>query len=216
MDRANEYDETGSEGFDYSCLDRETCTQIQVYAVEIRSLMKRASQDVVVVGQKLIMVKEQLPHGQFGPWLRAEFAWSERTARQFMSVAEAFKTVNFADLVVAPSALYVLAAPSTKVKVEYKTDFKGHRSERAFVEIISVDRKGKLGWAYLSEADFLIYYLSKLKVVYVISFADLRGQLRRWHRLYEVVSVSNPTYQTHGLLVPLCEFEEIARDVISC
>lgn len=103
-----------------------------------------------------------------------------------------------------------------KVKVEYKTDLRGHRSERAFVEIISVDRKGKLGWAYLSEADFLIYYLRKLKVVYVISFADLRGQLRRWHRLYEVVSVSNPTYQTHGLLVPLCEFEEIARDVISC
>ena len=47
-----------------------------------------------------------------------------------------------------------------KVKAEYKTDHRGHRSERAFVEIISVDRKGKLGWAYLSEADFLIYYLS--------------------------------------------------------
>ena len=50
----------------------------------------------------------------------------------------------------------------------------------------------------------------------MLSFADLRGQLRRWHRLYEVVSVANSTYQTHGLLVPLCEFEEIAREVILC
>lgn len=103
-----------------------------------------------------------------------------------------------------------------KVRAEYKTDYRGHRSERAFVEIISVDRKGKLGWAYLSEADFLIYYLCKLNVVYVIHFQELRQHLRRWHRLYELVSVANPDYQTHGLLVPLCEFEEIAREVIFC
>jgi hypothetical protein len=29
-------------------------------------------------------------HGQFGPWLKAEFGWSEHSAQNFMSVAERF------------------------------------------------------------------------------------------------------------------------------
>src|SRR5262245_40690366 len=82
-------------------------------AEEIRGLLKRAARDIVTIGQKLIAVKARLKHGEFGNWLRAELDWNERTARNFMSVAEAFKTENFADLDIAPSALYLLASPST-------------------------------------------------------------------------------------------------------
>src|SRR5262249_26841287 len=59
-------------------------------------------------------VKEALPHGQFTPWLKAEFGWSERSAQNFMSVAEWFgpKTEIIADLTIQPTAAYLLAAPS--------------------------------------------------------------------------------------------------------
>src|SRR5262249_1572372 len=57
-------------------------------------------------------VKDALEHGHFGPWLRAEFGWSERTAQNFMSVAERFKSAKIADLPIQPSAAYFLAAPS--------------------------------------------------------------------------------------------------------
>ncbi len=59
-------------------------------------------------------MKEALPHGGFGPWLRAEFGWTERTARNFMIVAERFgpKTEIISDLCIDPTAAYLLAAPS--------------------------------------------------------------------------------------------------------
>ena len=35
-----------------------------------------------------------LPHGQFGPWLEAEFGWSQSTAYNFIAAAEAFPEVS--------------------------------------------------------------------------------------------------------------------------
>lgn len=66
------------------------------------------------MGQHLIAVKADLEHGQFLPWLDAEFGWSERSARKFMSIAEMVKSAKLANLEgVQPSALYVRSAEST-------------------------------------------------------------------------------------------------------
>jgi hypothetical protein len=53
----------------------------------------------------------------FMPWIEAEFEMAERTARNFMNVAERYasKSATVADL--APTALYELAAPSTPEEV---------------------------------------------------------------------------------------------------
>lgn len=56
-------------------------------------------------------------HGYFGEWLKAEFDWTERTARRFMAVADSFKSDKLSDLDIAPSALYLLSAPSTPEEV---------------------------------------------------------------------------------------------------
>ena len=76
--------------------------------------MKRTVEDIIEVGKDLLAVKEALPHGAFGKWLSAEFGWTERTARNFMAVAEWFgpKTEMIFDLRIAPTAAYLLAAPS--------------------------------------------------------------------------------------------------------
>jgi phage N-6-adenine-methyltransferase len=99
--------------FDYAALDTETRMLVQQRTSEIKALMKRAAQDIIDIGQKLIEVKARLGHGNFGAWLSAEFDWHYTTAVNFMRVAETFKNRNFLDLHVAPSALYLLAAPST-------------------------------------------------------------------------------------------------------
>lgn len=98
--------------FDYAALDAETRIVVQQRTSEIRTIVRRAATDVIEIGQKLIEVKARLGHGQFGPWLEAEFAWRERTAQSFMAVAERFKTANIADLNFAPTALYMLAQSS--------------------------------------------------------------------------------------------------------
>ncbi len=94
-------------------LGTEDAAFIQERTVEIKALMSRTAKNILEIGLKLIEVKERLEHGEFGDWLKAEFDWDERTARRFMSVANAFKTDKLSDLSLAPSALYLLAAPST-------------------------------------------------------------------------------------------------------
>ena len=65
--------------------------------------MRRTSQDIIAIGQKLIKVKQHL--GQVN--------WSISTINKFMQVGEQFKFVNFTNLNITASALYLLAAPST-------------------------------------------------------------------------------------------------------
>jgi hypothetical protein len=98
--------------FDYEALDADTRATVQRRTDKIRGLMRRAAQDIVDIGLELIGVKEDLPHGAFGPWLRAEFEWDIRQAQRFMAVAERFGECDNLSLM-APSALYLLAAPST-------------------------------------------------------------------------------------------------------
>ena len=74
--------------------------------------MKRAASDIIEIGQKLIEVKARLPYGTWTDWLTCEFGWTDQTARNFMHVAQAFAGQNQKIFDFAPSALYILAAPS--------------------------------------------------------------------------------------------------------
>jgi hypothetical protein len=100
-------------GFDYAALELEIRICVQQHTQQIKTLMRRSAQDIIEIGQKLIEVKEKLGHGCFETWLRAEFNWSEWTARKFMQVTRQFKTVNLTDLNIATTALYILASDST-------------------------------------------------------------------------------------------------------
>jgi hypothetical protein len=97
----------------YTNLDVETRIVVQQRTSEIKTLMRRTAQDIIEIGQKLIEVKAQLGHGLFSAWLRIEFEWSRGTAENFMAVALRFQNQKISDFDVAPSALYMLASPST-------------------------------------------------------------------------------------------------------
>ena len=99
-------------GFNYDLLETKVAEQARSSAERIRERVKKTVEDIIDVGNDLLAVKEALPHGHFGPWLKAEFGWSERSAQNFMSVAERFKSAKFADLPIQPSAAYLLAAPA--------------------------------------------------------------------------------------------------------
>ena len=99
-------------GFNYDVLETKVAEQVRSSADRIRERVKKTVEDIIEVGNDLLTVKESLQHGQFGAWLKAEFGWSERTAQNFMSVADRFKSENVADLRIQPSAAYFLAAPS--------------------------------------------------------------------------------------------------------
>lgn len=104
-------------GFDYTALPVDSALTARAAAERIKLRLKRTVEDIIEIGRELTTVKDELPHGQFLPWIAAEFEMSERTARDFMRVHERFggKSAIIADF--KPTILYALSAPSTPESV---------------------------------------------------------------------------------------------------
>lgn len=123
--------------FDYTSLDTAIVQQVQTEAQRIRQLVQRTLEDLIAVGNSLLAVKHTLPHGSFGPWLRAEFGWTERTARNFMTVAQRFgpKTEIISDLQIEPTAAYLLAAPSVPEEASMAALRRAEDGERITISV---------------------------------------------------------------------------------
>lgn len=128
--------------FDYDALDAESRILIQQRAGEIKTLAKRVAGDIVEIGGKLAEVKERLGgNGRFNDWLTVELGWSERTAYNFIAVHAKFGAANFAIENVAPSALYLLVAPTTPeparqtaIEMANQGEKVSHKTAKAIVE----------------------------------------------------------------------------------
>lgn len=106
-----------AKNFDYQQLNYLTREQIQKLTLDIKNRLRRCAKDIVEIGNNLCIIKQQLQHGQFRNWLKAEFDWSVSTANKFMQVSKQFKPEDLEKIEIAPSALYILAAPSTPDEV---------------------------------------------------------------------------------------------------
>jgi Protein of unknown function (DUF3102) len=99
--------------FNYAAVPPENVAEIGMLVTRIKTSRRRHVEAVHDVGAALLRAKELLGHGNFLPWLQAEFRWSERTANNYMSIARFFrgKTANFADLDIGAAS--ALASKST-------------------------------------------------------------------------------------------------------
>ena len=124
--------------FNYQTLSSKQRNIIQRCTGEIKERLRRTAKDVWEIGENLVEVRSQLKHGQFETWLSAEFGWSRRTAYNFINVYEAFsQSANFAQLDIATSALYKLAAPSTPESVRQEFIAKAEQGEKITHKTIS-------------------------------------------------------------------------------
>lgn len=97
-------------GFDYAALPVDAALNARAAAERIKLRLKRTVEDIIEIGRELTAVKAELPHGEFLPWIAAEFEMDKRTAFNFMSVHERFGgklgiIPNF-----KPTILYALSA----------------------------------------------------------------------------------------------------------
>lgn len=94
--------------------NEEICRDdVREAAVRIKVRMARTASDIIEIGKDLIAVKEALGHGQFLPWIEAEFGMSADSAHRFMNVADRLGSQIPHGAEFQPTALYALAAPST-------------------------------------------------------------------------------------------------------
>lgn len=108
-------------GFDvkfYDTLTPENRVAVKQKTTEIKEHLRHTAQNIREIGQRLVDVRSRLKYGQFDSWLKFEFDWSRRTAYNFINVYETFgNCANFAQITIPISALYLLAAPSTPLKI---------------------------------------------------------------------------------------------------
>ena len=70
--------------FNYAGLSAEIAVEARAAAARIKARMHAA---VINVGADLTLIKDRLPHGEFGKWLKAEFNLTERTTQNYMNAA---------------------------------------------------------------------------------------------------------------------------------
>ncbi|MCC6168015.1 MAG: hypothetical protein IT329_12380 [Caldilineaceae bacterium] len=99
--------------YDYSRLPAEQRSLAEQAARTIKPRLRRAAEDIFVIGAALNGVKAELEHGRFGEWLAVEFGLSPRMAQHFMNVATRLQAKSEKFSLLPPSTLYLLAAPTT-------------------------------------------------------------------------------------------------------
>jgi hypothetical protein len=102
---------------------------------------------------------------------------------------------------------------TTMESYEYKADSIAGATGNAFIETVSVDVMQKPGWAWSSQATYLVYLVTEPETIYLISMRRLRRHLPIWQLRYRTVQAANDGYNTIGVLVPLRELEAIAIQV---
>lgn len=106
---------------------------INTIASEIRyiqgDVQQYAAAGALKIGERLCEAKELLGHGEFGPWLKDEFGWTDRTAQKLMAVYREFgesqkslfgpgiNTKTYSDLSV--SKLYLLISVPESEREEF-------------------------------------------------------------------------------------------------
>lgn len=99
--------------FDYESLSEEHREAVRRSALAIKPRLKRAAEDIFVIGRELGFVKKKIGHGSYTEWLDIEFGLSDRMAQRFMNVADRLGTRETLLVGLSPTTLYQLAAPST-------------------------------------------------------------------------------------------------------
>jgi hypothetical protein len=97
--------------------------------------------------------------------------------------------------------------------VEYKTDMIAAETGNAFIELVSVNKDGRQGWAYTCKSDALIYFCADKTGggrAFWLTPARIHAELPSWLVRYPRRTVHNANYEGQGLLVPLAEIERIA------
>lgn len=122
--------------YDYSTVPEEHREALRRSALTIKPRLKRAAEDLFVIGRELMAVKVRLPHGTYTNWLDVEFGLSDRMAQRFMNVSERLGPKSDKLSVLPPSTLYLLAAPSTPDEAIAKVEEQIINGRRISVDLV--------------------------------------------------------------------------------
>lgn len=164
--------------FDYSRLDEKARDRVMDAARDIKPRLKSLAHEIFTIGRQLNAAKSLMPHGEWQNWLQEEFNLSVRSAQNFMAVDNRLSGKNAKFAFLDPSALYLLAAPSTP--------------EQA---VTAVEEQ-------LSEGQTPSY--TQVRQVIDTSFADmasLKSSVRQWLEQEEILDRAEQVEVVRGIVM---------------
>ena len=75
---------------------------------EIITLKNQTAENIILMGQKFIEAKKLVPHGTWGEWLESKVGFSQRTANQFMRIAQEYGSNSQAISNLEATKIYLL------------------------------------------------------------------------------------------------------------
>ena len=119
---SEEHSQLQSLRYDYNQIDTQHRDTVIEAAIDIHGHASKARDSIIAIGERLLQVKNLLPHGQFQDWVEQEFDIERRMAQNYMSVAIRFgnnkRFGNKSEIIslFSPTAMYLLAAPATPIE----------------------------------------------------------------------------------------------------
>jgi hypothetical protein len=114
--------------------------ELAVIAAEINTKLRNETGNILDIGTLLIEAKRQLAHGEWDPWLVANFVFSARTAQKYVKAKKwSAKHELSSVLNLSPSMLYLLSAAggeSTYLEATMEAAAKGRVDSEVYERII--------------------------------------------------------------------------------
>lgn len=130
--------------FDYSAVSEDLRQELADDAAHINGHRARAEDSIIAIGERLLLVKEKLPHGQFLKWVEAECGYGERSVRDYMDIAREFASNRHRGADLPLRAKRLLAAPSMPEDAKKRIYERIDAGENVGVREIEDERKRAL------------------------------------------------------------------------
>lgn len=93
--------------------------RLETLEQEIITLKNRTAENMILMGQKFIEAKKLVPHGEWGRWLEEKVGFSQRTANNFMRIANEYVSNSQAISNLDATKIYLLL----ELPAEEREDF---------------------------------------------------------------------------------------------
>jgi hypothetical protein len=165
-----------------------------------------SKKEAKIISTKTYKFREQLDIGQQGEAKLDDY---------FSSHGYEVREVDLADQKRGIDRVLVNKKTGKEITIEYKSDSLTHKTGNVFVETISNNQTGALGWALKGQADFVVYYAIGYEEAIVVRSSRFRENIAEWIFKYPARPCKNPGYKSFGLLVPWPEVKAKADKVIA-
>jgi hypothetical protein len=133
----------------------------------------------------------------------------ERTLDKFFSKTFDVKDVDSSLQRAGIDRIFENKDTGAVTRIEYKADSRAASTGNVFLEIVSVDKNNKAGWALTSQSQIIIYYVPPLGVAYFINTVALKTCIGTLSEKYKTAKARNPGYCSVGVLVPLDDMRDM-------